>query len=115
VADDYRVTHLGGTWAALAESARTGNLYPPIFDGEHYAGTRYMPLPILMNALASAMTGSPVIGGKIAAAVLMPALLALVFVTLRGLSCPAPLAAALAAVVLATDTGLQAGTTIGGD
>ena len=88
---------------------------PPIFDGEHYAGTRYLPLPILMNALASAMTGSPVIGGKMAAAVLMPALLALVFVALRGLSCPAPLAAALAAVVLATDTGLQAGTTIGGD
>ena len=51
--DDYRVTHVQGVWIAAAESARAGRLYPPLFDGEHYAGTRYMPLPILLNALAA--------------------------------------------------------------
>ena len=115
VADDYRVTHLGGTWAALAESARTGRLYPPIFDGEHYAGTRYLPLPILLNALASAVAGDPLIGGKVVAALLTITLMALVIVVLRRVLCPWPIAAALAAVVVATDTGLQASSTIGGD
>jgi hypothetical protein len=115
VGDDYRVTHTGGIWAALAETARTGHLYPPIFDGEHYAGTRYMPLPILLNALASGVVGDPLIGGKVLAGLLMIVLVALVVLVLRRLLCPWPLATALAAVVVATDTGLQAGSTIGGD
>jgi hypothetical protein len=115
VADDYRVTHLGGTWAALAESARAGRLYPPIFDGEHYAGTRYLPLPILLNAVASAAAGDPLIGGKVLAALLTITLMALVIRVLRRLLCPWPIAAALAGVVVATDTGLQASSTIGGD
>lgn len=115
VADDYRVTHNSGTWAALAESARTGRLYPPIFDGEHYAGTRYMPLPILLNALASAAAGDPLIGGKVLAALLTITLMALVILVLRRVLCPWPMTTALAAVVVATDTGLQASATIGGD
>src|SRR5688572_9853616 len=71
VDDDYRVTHLQGIWMATVEAARAGWLYPPLFDGEHYAGTRWLPLPILANALASSLVGDPLIGGKLAAAVLM--------------------------------------------
>ncbi len=115
VRDDYRVSHMQGVWIAAAESAREGRLYPPIVDGEYYAGTRYMPLPILLNAAASAAAGDPLVGGKILAAVLMAGLLALVVFVLRRRSCPWPIAAALAATIVATDTGLQAGTTIGGD
>jgi hypothetical protein len=114
-ADDYRVTHMQGVWIALAEAARGGDLYAPLFDGERYAGTRYMPLPILLNALASSLIGDPWIAGKLVAASLMGGLLALVLVVLRQLNCPWPIAVALAAVVVATETGLQAGTTIGGD
>ena len=115
VADDYRVTHNSGVWVALAETARAGRLYPPIFDGEHYAGTRYMPLPILLNALASGVVGDPLIGGKVVAGLLMIAVMALVVLVLRRVLCPWPIATALAAVVVATDTGLQASATIGGD
>ncbi len=115
VNDDYHITHTQGVWIASAEAARANQLYPPLFDGEHYAGTRYMPLSILLNALASSATGDPLIGGKLLAAILMAALLVLVVGLLRYFSCPWPIAAALAATVVATDAGLQAGTTIGGD
>lgn len=113
--DDYRVEHLQGVWLAVTDAARNGQLYPPIFDGEHFAGTRYMPLPILLNAFASRIAGDPLIGGKAVAIVLMATLLAIVVFVLRRVSCPWPIALGLAAAVVATDTGLQAGTTIGGD
>jgi hypothetical protein len=115
VRDDYRVTHVQGVWIAAVEAARAGRLYPPLFDGEHYAGTRYMPMPILLNAVASAAAGDPLTGGKVLAAILMGTLLALVVSVLRRFSCPWPVAIALSAAVVATETGLQAGTTIGGD
>jgi hypothetical protein len=115
VRDDYRVSHVQGVWIATAEAARGGSLYPPLFDGEHYSGTRYMPLPILLNAFGSAITGDPIIGGKVVAATLMAVLLATIILVLKRFSCPLSLAFALAAVVVATDVGLQAATTIGGD
>jgi hypothetical protein len=114
-ADEYRVSHVQGVWMAAVEEARAGRLYPPLVDGEYYAGTRYMPLPILLNAAASAAVGDPLEGGKVLAATLMLILLSLVVFVLRRLSCPWPLAAGLAAVIVGTNTGLQAGTTIGGD
>jgi hypothetical protein len=114
VADDYRVSHVQGVWVAAAEAVRSGRLYPPLVDGEYYSGTRYMPLPILLNAAASAIADDPIIGGKMIAAILMAVLLATVVVVLKRSSCPLPLACGLAAVVVATDTGLQAATTIGG-
>ena len=113
--DEYRVSHVQGVWIATAEAARGGVLYPPLFDGEHYAGTRYMPLPILLNAGAAAAAGDPLIGGKMIAAILMAMLLAITIIALKHSSCPSSLAFGLAAAVVATDTGLQAGTTIGGD
>src|SRR4029434_646814 len=100
---------------AAAETGRAGVLSPPLFDGEHYSGTRYMPLPILLNAFGSATTGDPIVGGKMIADTLMAVLLAIIILVLKRSSCPLSLAFALAAVVVATDTGLQAGTTIGGD
>jgi len=115
VGDDYRVGHNGGVWIALAETARTDRLYPPIFDGEHYAGTRYMPLPILLNALASRVAGDPLIGGKVLASLLMIIVIALVIFVLRRARCPWPIATALAAVVIATDAGLQASAGVNGD
>ena len=113
--DDYRVSHVQGVWAAAAEAVRNDGLYPPLFDGEHYSGTRYMPLPLLLNATGSAIAGDPVAGGKMIAAVLMAVLLVTVVFLLKRSSCPLPLAVGLAAIVVATDTGLQAATTIGGD
>jgi len=113
--DDYRMSHVQGIWVAAAEAARGGALYPPLFDGEHYSGTRYMPLAILLNAFGSAMTGDAILGGKMIAATLMTVLLATIVLVLKRCSCPLSLAFALAAAVVATDTGLQSGTTVGGD
>jgi len=113
--DDYRVTHSQGVWIAAIDAARAGRLYSPLYDGEHYAGTRYMPMPILVNALAAAIVGDPLIAGKLAAAILMAMVLVVVVVVLRRVDCPWPVATGLAATVVATETGLQAGTTIGGD
>jgi hypothetical protein len=115
LSDDYRVTHAQGVWIAAVQAAGAGELYAPIFDGERYAGTRYLPLPILLNAVASGAVGDPLIGGKLLAAILMVTLFVLVVWVLRHFSCPWPLAAALAASVVATEAGLQAATTIGGD
>jgi hypothetical protein len=115
VDDEYRVTHTQGVWIATAEAARAGRFYPPLFDGTYYSGTRYMPVPILLNAAAAAVTGDPLAGGKLLAAALMGILLILVLMVLRQVSCPWPIAAALTAAIVATDAGLQAGTTIGGD
>ena len=83
LSDDYRVTHNQGVWLAVADAARQGQLYPPIFDGEHYAGTRYMPLPILLNGFAAGLVGDPLVGVKLLAAVLMATLLAIVIFVLR--------------------------------
>ena len=50
VADTYQVTHVSGAWMALAKYVDEGRLYPPLYDGHAYGGTRYMPLQILINA-----------------------------------------------------------------
>ena len=115
LSDGYRTGHLQGVWIAVAEAARHGRLYPPIFDGSHYSGTRYMPLPILLNATAAMALGDAAVAGKALAALLMAVVLMLTCVLLRRRGCPWPLAVGCAAVIVATDVGLQAGTSIGGD
>ena len=113
--DDYRGSNAQGVWMAAAEAARAGTLYPPLYDGQHYAGTRYMPVPILLNALASAAAGDPLVGGRLLAGGLMAALLVLATTVLRHVSCPWHIAAPLAAAIVGTEVGLQAATTVGGD
>jgi hypothetical protein len=113
--DRYRVGHAQGHWMALARYADEGRLYPPLFDGVRFGGTRYMPLPILVNAAASSLTGEYLRSGKAVAIVLFAALLVLVFVVLRQLRCPWPLAVGLTGLLPATNTGVLVGSTIGGD
>jgi hypothetical protein len=113
--DRYHVLHVQGAWMTLARDANEGILYPPLYDGEHYGGTRWMPVPILLNAGAAKLTGEYLTSGKIVGLVSTVLLLALVFSELRRLSAPFPAAGALTASILATETGLFAGTTVGGD
>ncbi|MDP9331610.1 MAG: hypothetical protein M3P11_13375 [Actinomycetota bacterium] len=113
--DRYEVGHVQGAWMGLEQYANEGTLYPPLFDGVHYGGTRWMPLPILLNATAARITGEYLVSGKLVGLVLTAGLLVLVFFALRRFETPKELAAALAATVVATDTGRIAGTTLGGD
>lgn len=65
LSDHYMLEHVSGAWMAQAQSAAEGTLYPPLFDGTHYGGTRYMPLSILLHAGIGAVTGDPVLSGKL--------------------------------------------------
>ncbi len=113
--DRYGDGHRQGAWMALAKYANEGVLYPPVYDGQHYGGTRWMPIPILVNAAAARITGEYLTSGKVVGIVSMALLLVIVFLILRRFSCPWPLAAALTAAIVATQAGRLAGTTLGGD
>jgi hypothetical protein len=113
--DRYRVGHVQGAWMALAQYANDGTLYPPLSDGTRYAGTRWMPLPILVNAAAARITGEYLVSGKSVAMLLFAALIVLVLVALRQGGCPPALALGLTGLLPATNTGILTGSSVGGD
>ena len=115
VQDRYGVLHVQGAWMGLARYANDGIVYPPLFDGVHYGGTRWMPLPILLNAAAARVTGEYLVSGKLVGLALTAGLLMLVFFTSRRLGSSPALSFALTGTIMATHTGRIAGTTLGGD
>ncbi len=115
VDDRYAVDHVSGARIALAWHFNHGTLYPELFDGEVYGGTRFMPLPILLHGLAARLTGEYLISGKILSYGVMVALLAVAFGLLRRTGCPAPLAVALTAAIVVGQAGLFAGMGLRGD
>lgn len=104
--DRYRVDFVSGTWLALADYASRGTLFPPAHEDGFYGGTRYMPLPVLLDAAASEVTGDLVVGAKLATYVVAAILIAIAFAVLRQVSCPPLLAVTLLAAAVATPTGL---------
>lgn len=106
------VDHVAGTWLTLARSAGEGTLYPPLFDGESYGGTRYMPIPIVLHAGLGVVLGDYLVAGKLIAYLLMAALLTAVVVVVRRERCPLSVALLLASTLLVTGTGLTASTQI---
>lgn len=107
----YEVDHVGGARMALAQASNDGLFYPPLVDDGYYGGTRFMPLPIVLHAGVARLTGEYLTSGKLVAYATMVALVLAIFVLLRRMRCPPPLAAALATMVLLTQTGL--GTAMG--
>jgi hypothetical protein len=106
VDDRYGLDHVSGTRMALAQYFDDGTLYPELYDGEFYGGTRFMPLPIVVHGLAARITGEYLISGKVLGYVAMLGLLVAMIWLLRRLRCPLPLAIILAALMLTTNTGL---------
>jgi hypothetical protein len=115
VDDRYNVGWVEGSRMALAKSAGSGDLFPPLYDGHRYGGTRFMPVPILLHAGVAHFTDEYLISGKILAYVSTGLLLGLSFVVLRRMGLRAPAAAALTGGILATRPGLLAATTVQGD
>ena len=115
VDDGYAVDHVAGTWMALAASANSGTLYPPLYDGHFFGGTRFMPVPILLQAAAARVSGEYLVSAKVLSYVLAASLLVLVFVLIRKTRCPAPVALMLTSTLLVTGTGLSAGTSVRND
>src|SRR5438034_11118599 len=103
-----------GPWTGLASYTVHGTLYPPLFDGESFGGTRYMPLQFLLYAGTSKLTGEFFVSGKIVAAIVATALLALVYFGLRNIGCRRPEAFALTGAVLAAGPVLLASLVIAG-
>ena len=106
VDDRYRLDHVAGARMALAQYLNDGTLYPSLYDGSVYGGTRFMPLPILLHAAVARVTGEYLVSGKLVAYGTMLALLGVVFMLLRRMRCPLPIAVGLLAAVLTTRTAL---------
>jgi hypothetical protein len=105
--DRFQVDWSAGTRLALAEWAERGEVYPPLFDGEHYGGTRYMPIPFVLHAAFSDLTGNLLASGKALSLLYMSLLLALTFLILRRMGAPTFVSLALVATILSTKVGIH--------
>jgi hypothetical protein len=115
VDDRYRDTHASGAWMALAQYVRDGTLYPPLYDGERFGGTRFMPLQFVLHGGLAEGTGEYLVSGKLLVAAVALALLGTIFVALRGMGVPGWLGVALLGLLVTTHSGLTATTSIRGD
>lgn len=116
IADKYQVTHVSGTWMALAKYVNEGTLYPPLYNGHDWGGTRYMPLQILINAAAADLTGEYLVSAKLVAYVLLTLLLLIIFAILkRHFDLPSAVAVAAVAALLVANVGAYSATSIGAD
>jgi hypothetical protein len=104
--DAYGVDHVGGTWLGLASYAGEGTLYPPIYDGEFFGGTRYMPIPILLHGGLGAVLDDYLVAGKLIPLAFMLVLLALVAVVVRREGCPFPITALLITTLVVSGVGV---------
>jgi hypothetical protein len=90
-----------GVWLALARDTAEGVFYRPLWNGAEYGGTRYFPM--LFVAIAGLMrAGIPVVSAGVTVSMLgLAALAAAVFVLLKRLAVPPPLATLGAALATA--------------
>ena len=105
VDDRYRIDHVSGVRMALAQRVNEGALYPELYDGETYGGTRFMPLPIVLHAALAAPTDDYLVSGKLLSYAATILLVATSIWLLRRSGCPTSLALALSVVILTTDAG----------
>jgi hypothetical protein len=104
-----------GTRMALARYVNHGVLYPPLYDGSVYGGTRFMPLPILLHAAVARFTREYLLSWNLLNYFMLAAVLIVVFILLRRLRCPLPLSLILTACLLVTDPGFDASFLMLGD
>ncbi|HEX6207110.1 MAG TPA: hypothetical protein VF058_02015 [Actinomycetota bacterium] len=115
VDDRFNVGWVEGTRIALVWEADAGHFYPPLYDGESFGGTRFMPIPILLHQGLAQLTGEYLASGKLLAYLTTLVLLTLTYRVMRRLRCPRPASFAITAGVLVTAPGLLAATTAQGD
>jgi hypothetical protein len=114
--DLFGLNHIAGSRMDLASYARHhAAIYPPLFDGHHLWGTRYMPIPLLLHAGLSFLTGEFLTSGKLLSYLAMAAIVVLVYVALRRERVPRGWSLSLASVVLLTQSGFVVGTAIVAD
>jgi hypothetical protein len=116
-ADDwYLINHVAGAWLGLVQQLDlNGHLYPKLFDGSNYGGTRFMPLPILLYAGAAKVSGEYLASGKIVSYALFVCLLVFVYLLLRRWGCARWTALAFMGFLAVCTPGVYAGLSIRGD
>lgn len=110
--DRFNVNAVSGTLLALADRAREGVLYPPLFDGQSYGGTRTMPLPILLYSFAISVGGDFLAPAKVVDLLASAALVVLLVAVLRRLGAPMAISLGLAATVVSSQVFLLVATGI---
>jgi hypothetical protein len=104
-----------GPWTGLAFDAAHGTLYPPLFDGANFGGTRYTPLQFLLYAGAAKVTGEFFVSAKIIVTLIAAGLLAFIYVAVRSIGCRRSEALVVTGVAMASDAVLIACTSVAGD
>jgi hypothetical protein len=115
IGDRYQLNFCSSIYASLAAYLNGGLLYPELYDGSHYGGTRYMPLEFAMHAVLARLTGEYLISGKALTYTLTLLLGVAMWSILRSLKCPRSVAIGVISFVFLTESGYLAFTTIRGD
>jgi hypothetical protein len=115
VGDRYAVGYVQGTRMALAAYLNEGTLYPPLFDGSRYGGTRFMPIPTALHAALARWTDEYLVSGKVVGYVSAALLVGLVYVVLRRIGLDRLASAAISSSILATVPGFFVARSIQGD
>jgi len=106
IADRYALNASSSVWLGLAADARNGMYFPPVFDGERFAGTRYMPMQVAILATLAGLTGDLLVSGRIlglaASAVLAVTIAAAIYRSGTHIA----IAASLAALVVTSGIGI---------
>jgi hypothetical protein len=108
-------SHVPGVWMALASYVNRGTVYPDLYDGVNYGGTRYMPLFFLTHAALARLTRDYLVSGHLLTILCTFAVLGTMVLAMRRIGCAPSISVGLASLVLLTPTGMLATTTIRGD
>ena len=113
--DSYQLDHVSGVWIALAHHLNQGVLYPAIYDGQVFGGSRYMPGYFALHAGLAQLTGESVFSGKLLSFTTVLVCLGLVLLVSRQIGCSWPISLCLTSLAAASTSVLYASTTIRGD
>jgi hypothetical protein len=115
VGDRYAVGYVQGTRMALARYLNEGTVYPPLFDGGRFGGTRFMPIPTSLHAALARWTGEYLVSGKVVSYISAALVVGLVYVLLRRMGLDRLSSAGISAAILATVPGFFIARSIQGD
>ena len=107
VDDRYGVSAASGVWMGLSSALRDGVFYPAVYANGFYGGTRYMPLPFILEAGAAAISNELLVSAKLLIYAVAGGLYTLLYWVARRRGAPLPIALGLVAAVLATAAGLM--------
>ena len=113
--DTYHIDHVAGAWLGLAKYVGSGVVYPPLYDGTHFGGTRYMPLQFLLYGLVGRLSGDYLAAAKALSAFTVALLMLVLYRLIRQRGCSRGMTVGLLATVAVSFPGLFAATSTYGD